>query len=169
MALRPGPYRFRTVEAGAGADADVAEGMIPELASWRALSARRLHRYQPVAPGRAGRRLLRQARHLRAMDQRGQGRDQVDAAVVPDLRPPTPFGSAYEMGARQFEISQIQLRRASKAVGLRRRPARAACLPCRAERLRPQQAEARNRALELSPIRRVAFWYQFAITSNQLA
>jgi hypothetical protein len=33
------------------------------------------------------------ARHGRAMDQRGQGRDQVDPAVMPDLRrrsPPTP-------------------------------------------------------------------------------
>ena len=30
MALRPGPYRFRTVEAGGGADADIAaDGMIP--------------------------------------------------------------------------------------------------------------------------------------------
>jgi hypothetical protein len=29
-----------------------------------------------------GRRFLQQARHMRAMDQRGQGRDQVDTAVV---------------------------------------------------------------------------------------
>ena len=47
-----------------------------------ALSARRLHRHQSVASGRAGRRLLQQARHMRAMDQRGQGRHQVDAAVT---------------------------------------------------------------------------------------
>ena len=52
----------------------------------RALSARRLHRHQPVASGRAGRRLLQQARDVRAMDQGRQGRDQVDAAVVPDVR-----------------------------------------------------------------------------------
>ena len=56
------------------------------VASGRALSARRLHRHQPVAPGRAGRRLLQQARHMRAMDQRGQRSDQVDAAVVPLVR-----------------------------------------------------------------------------------
>jgi len=31
MALRAGPYRFRTVEAGGGADADVADGIIPEV------------------------------------------------------------------------------------------------------------------------------------------
>ena len=37
-------------------------------------------------PGRAGRRLLQQARHVRAMDQGRQGRDQVDAAVMPDVR-----------------------------------------------------------------------------------
>lgn len=35
---------------------------------------------------RAGRRLLQQARHVRAMDQRGQGCDQVDPAVMPDVR-----------------------------------------------------------------------------------
>ena len=48
--------------------------------------ARRLHRHQPVPSGGAGRRLLQSARHMRAMDQRGQGRDQVDAAVMPDVR-----------------------------------------------------------------------------------
>ena len=32
MALQPGPYRFRTVEAGGGADAEIgAEGIIPEV------------------------------------------------------------------------------------------------------------------------------------------
>ena len=31
MALRAGPYRFRTVEAGGGADADVTDGIIPEV------------------------------------------------------------------------------------------------------------------------------------------
>ncbi len=32
MALRPGPYRFRTVEAGGGADADInGDGIIPEV------------------------------------------------------------------------------------------------------------------------------------------
>ncbi len=31
LALRPGPYRFRTVEAGGEADAGVADGMIPEI------------------------------------------------------------------------------------------------------------------------------------------
>ena len=34
IALRPGPYRFRTVEAGGGADADIAaDGMIPNVAA----------------------------------------------------------------------------------------------------------------------------------------
>ena len=56
------------------------------VASGRALSARRLHRHQPGAPGRARRRLLQPARHVRAVDQGGQGRDQVDAAVMPLLR-----------------------------------------------------------------------------------
>ena len=55
------------------------------VASGRALSARRLHRHQLVAPGRPGCRLLQQARHMRTMDQRGKRRDQVDAAIVPDF------------------------------------------------------------------------------------
>src|SRR5215471_10711111 len=36
-------------------------------------------------PGRARRCLLQQARDVRAVDQGRQGRDQVDAAVVPDV------------------------------------------------------------------------------------
>ena len=56
------------------------------MASGRALSARRLHRHQPGAPGRARRRLLQSARHLRAVDQGRQERDQVDAAVMLLLR-----------------------------------------------------------------------------------
>jgi hypothetical protein len=51
-----------------------------------AVSSGRLHRNQHEPPGRAGRRLLQQARHMRAMDQGGQGRDQVDATVMPDVR-----------------------------------------------------------------------------------
>ena len=39
------------------------------VAPGRALSARWVRRHQPVAPGRAGRRLLQQAGHGRAMDQ----------------------------------------------------------------------------------------------------
>jgi class 3 adenylate cyclase len=31
LALRPGPYRFRTIEAGGEADAVIADGMIPEI------------------------------------------------------------------------------------------------------------------------------------------
>src|SRR5215813_9495841 len=37
-------------------------------------------------PGRARGRVLQQARHVRAMDQGRQGRHQMDAAVVPDVR-----------------------------------------------------------------------------------
>ena len=74
------------------------------VASRRALSARRLHRHQPVAPGRAGGRLLQQARHLRTMDQGRQGCDQVDAAVMPDVRRqcgPAPASCA-GLQSRQF-------------------------------------------------------------------
>src|SRR5262249_42687579 len=54
--------------------------------SRRTLSARRLHRDEHEPPGRARGRVLQQARHVRAMDQGRQGRDQMDAAVVPDVR-----------------------------------------------------------------------------------
>jgi hypothetical protein len=40
----------------------------------------------PAPPARARRCFLQQARDVRAMDQGGQRRDQVDAAVVPDVR-----------------------------------------------------------------------------------
>ena len=54
--------------------------------SGRALSPGRLRRDQHEPSSRAGRRLLQQARHGRAVDQRRQGCDQVDAAVMPDIR-----------------------------------------------------------------------------------
>src|SRR5262249_41355121 len=53
--------------------------------SWN-IASRRLYRYQPVAPGRACRCLLQQARDVRAVDQGRQRRDQVDAVVMPDIR-----------------------------------------------------------------------------------
>src|SRR5262249_5300840 len=56
------------------------------VASRRTLSPRRLHRDEHEPPGRARRCFLQQARDVRAMDQGGQGRDQMDAAVVPDVR-----------------------------------------------------------------------------------
>ena len=45
-----------------------------------------IHRHQHDAPRRECRRLLQQARNLRAMDQGRQGRDQMDAAFLPFLR-----------------------------------------------------------------------------------
>src|SRR5262249_37670780 len=56
------------------------------VASRRALSPRRLHRDEHEPPGRARRCFLQQARDMRAMDQGGQRRDQVDATVVPNVR-----------------------------------------------------------------------------------
>src|SRR5262249_16881462 len=60
--------------------------VIGRVASRRTLSARRLHRDEHEPPGRARGRVLQQARHVRAMDQGRQERDQMDAAVVPDVR-----------------------------------------------------------------------------------
>jgi hypothetical protein len=56
------------------------------MAAGRALSARRIHRHQHGEVCRECGRLLQQARNVRAMDQRGQGRDQMDAAVMPLIR-----------------------------------------------------------------------------------
>src|SRR5499433_3581555 len=55
------------------------------VASRRTLSPRRLHRDEHEPPGRARRCVLQQARDVRAMDQGGQRRDQVDATVVPNV------------------------------------------------------------------------------------
>jgi hypothetical protein len=51
------------------------------MASWGTLSARRIHRNEHEPPGRKRHCLLQQARNMRAVDQGGQRRDQVDAAV----------------------------------------------------------------------------------------
>jgi hypothetical protein len=56
------------------------------MASGRTLSASRLRRHQHGAPGRERRRFLQQARHMRAVDQRGQGRDKMDAAFMSLIR-----------------------------------------------------------------------------------
>src|SRR5262249_7296495 len=56
------------------------------VASRRTLSPRWLHRDEHEPPGRARRCFLQQARDVRAMDQGGQRRDQVDATVVPNVR-----------------------------------------------------------------------------------
>ena len=49
-------------------------------------------------------RLLHQARHMRTMDQRGKRRDQVDAAIVPDVRCQrgSPSTSCAVLQSRQF-------------------------------------------------------------------
>src|SRR5215469_9230125 len=52
----------------------------------KTLSPRRLHPDKHEPPGRAHRCVLQQARDVRAMDQGGQRRDQVDATVVPNVR-----------------------------------------------------------------------------------
>jgi Transposase DDE domain group 1 len=56
------------------------------MASGRTLPARRIYRDEHEPPGRTRCCLLQQARDGRAMDQGRQRRDQVDAAVVSDVR-----------------------------------------------------------------------------------
>jgi hypothetical protein len=74
------------------------------VASGRTLSARRLHRYQHSAARRERRRLLQQARHVRAVDQGGQGGDQMDPAVMPFLRRQrgSPSASRARLQSRQL-------------------------------------------------------------------
>src|SRR5450830_961463 len=68
--------------SGAKLEDTAPRGGEGRVAPGPALSNGWIHRHQPVATGRAGRRLLQQARDVRAMDQGRQGRDQVDAAVM---------------------------------------------------------------------------------------
>src|SRR5262249_41205186 len=75
------------------------------VASGRTLSARRLHRDELEPPGRARCCLLQQARDVRAMDQGGQRRDQVDAAVVLERSRPTPCASSFMRSPATSEIS----------------------------------------------------------------
>ena len=79
-----GPALLRRLQLSSGKldDAAPRRGQ-GRMAPWRTLTPRRLYRRQPVAIGGARRRLLQQARDMRAMDQRGQERDQVDVAVMP--------------------------------------------------------------------------------------
>src|SRR5262249_1760109 len=80
----PVPCQFRL--SGPNLD-QAAEGYRQgRVASRRTLSPRRLHRDEHEPPGRARRCFLQQARDVRAMDQGGQRRDQVDATVVPNVR-----------------------------------------------------------------------------------
>jgi hypothetical protein len=74
------------------------------VASRRTLSPRRLHRDEHEPPGRARRCFLQQARDVRAMDQGGQRRDQVDATVVPNVRRQRGAASAScaRLQSRQF-------------------------------------------------------------------
>jgi hypothetical protein len=72
-----------------------------QVAPGRALSARRVHRDQHEPSNRACRRLPQQARNMRATDQGGQRRAQVDTAVKPDIRrqrstaPASQYGSSF--------------------------------------------------------------------------
>src|SRR5215204_3469403 len=60
--------------------------VVGDRAIGRAVPARRVHRQQSVALCRGHRCLLQPARYGGAAYQGGKGRDQVDPAVMPDLR-----------------------------------------------------------------------------------
>jgi hypothetical protein len=80
------------------------------VASRRTLSPRRLHRdNMSCPPGRARRCFLQQARDVRAMDQGGQRRDQVDATVVPNVR--------RQRGAAPASCARLQPRQLSPHAG----------------------------------------------------
>ena len=86
------------------------------VASRRALSPRRFHCHQPITSGGTGRRLLQQARDVRAMDQRRQERDQVDAPVVllvHALASPTSCGRWVVRDARYvvFQMAEVAVPR----------------------------------------------------------
>src|SRR5918998_854800 len=79
------------VEAAAG-------GGPRRVAPGRALPAGRLHRHQPEEAGRAGHQVLRRSGHGGAVDQRGEARPALDAAVLPRL--PGQRGPAATVRAR---------------------------------------------------------------------
>src|SRR5215467_2962753 len=79
------------------------------VASRRTLSPRRLHRDEHEPPGRARRCVLQQARDVRAMDQGGQRRDQVDATVVPNV--------CRQRGAAPASCTRLQPRQFSAHAG----------------------------------------------------
>ena len=83
---RGAPVSCELQLSGRKLDQAAPGGCEGRVASRRTLSPRRLHRDEHEPPGRACGRVLQQARHVRAMDQGRQGRDQMDAAVVPDVR-----------------------------------------------------------------------------------
>src|SRR5262249_46950116 len=75
------------------------------VASRRTLSPRRLHRDEHEPPARARRCFLQQARDVRAKDQGGQRRDQVDATVVPNVR--RQCGAASASCARAYNLGNF--------------------------------------------------------------
>jgi hypothetical protein len=72
------------------------------VASGRAISPCRFHRDQHGEASRGRRRPLQQTGHMRTMDQRGQGRGQMDASFLSLLRrkrrPPSASCPAYNLG-----------------------------------------------------------------------
>src|ERR1700704_4340218 len=75
------------------------------MASGRTLSACRLCSHQHEPPGRTRRCFLQQARNMRAMDQGRQGRDQMDAAVMPHVRGQRCSPSASRAGLQPRQLS----------------------------------------------------------------
>jgi hypothetical protein len=57
-----------------------------------------------ISPRRQHRRFLQQARQVRAMDQRGKGRDSMDAAVMPLLRGQRRSPSALRVGLQSVQV-----------------------------------------------------------------
>jgi hypothetical protein len=84
------------------------------------LSPRRLHRDEHEPPDRARRCFLQQARDVRAMDQGGQRRDQVDATVVPNVRRQrgaAPASCAPTEGVRPNAKENGQIKPSTKSSG----------------------------------------------------
>jgi hypothetical protein len=78
-------YSSFSYRAGSWTKPPAGGGQGP-VAPRRALSAGRLHRHQPGAPGRAGRGPSTTTAAPQSSDQGGQGRNQVDPPIMPLLR-----------------------------------------------------------------------------------
>ena len=77
------------------------------VAPGRAVSARRLHRHQPEAAGRAGQQVLQRPRHRRAVDQGGQVCAALDAAVLPRLPPQRRAAPAVRPGLQPRQLPAL--------------------------------------------------------------
>ena len=89
---------------GQGLDPSPSGGGQGRVAPGRAIPAGRLHRDQPDPAQQAGGQVLQRPRHRRAVDQGGQERAPLDAAVLPCLPPQRRAAPAARPGLQPRQL-----------------------------------------------------------------